>query len=107
EQAVGSRRAGKGGGPVVRHVGERPRQRARARGAVAGARIGGDGDAGGGREPIGKIAPQRRGAETLVQQHDRGRQIACAGKAIFKAFVAKREETRGGELRHLLSFRSS
>ena len=52
------------------HVIERPRQRHRARGAIAGARIGKYGGAGGLLKLVGEIAPQADGAEAFMQQHN-------------------------------------
>ena len=65
----------------VVHVGERPRQRDRARLAVAGARI--DKHAGAGRllQFLRKVAPQADAAEALVQHHQRRRRAPAADRS--------------------------
>ena len=58
---------------LVVHVGERARQRDRARFPVTGARIDENAAAGRGLQLVGKIAPQTDAAEAFVQQHQRRR----------------------------------
>ena len=75
---------------LVMHVAQGPRQRDRARLAVAGARIDEHAGAGRRRELVGKIAPHSDAAETLVQQHERRRLVgARPDHAVFQTLAGK------------------
>jgi hypothetical protein len=92
---------------LAMHVVDRPRQRDGSRVAIAGARI--DEDTGARRllKFVGKVAPQRGGAEAFMQ-HDEGRRfLGCrTDHAVFEIAVADAEEA-GRREGHNVSFRHS
>src|SRR6185312_15703189 len=68
------------------------------RATIAGARIGKYADAGCGREPRRKIAPQSDAAETFVEHHDGGGLIRpWADHAVFELRAGNVEKAGVGE----------
>jgi len=85
------------------HVVERPRQRRRRRGAVAGTRIHQHPGGGGLSQPVRKISPQRGRSQPFVQ-HDDGRRVRRrrTDHAVFEIGAADAQGARGCEGGHVV-----